>query len=45
MGVIYFKIFKLKRTVSIKFCSYKKNRIGNQQCFYIYTYTQKFTEF
>lgn len=22
----------------------KKNRIGNQQCFYIYTYTQKFTE-
>lgn len=22
----------------------KKNRIGNQQYFYIYTYTQKFTE-
>lgn len=44
MGVIYVKIFKLKRTVSIKILFLWINRTGNQQYFYIYTYTQKFTE-
>lgn len=38
-------MFKLKRTVSIKNSFlWGKKRTGNQQYFYIYTYTHKFTE-
>lgn len=43
MWIIYVKIFKLKK-VSTKMSFLWKNRIGIQQYFYIYTYTQKLTE-